>query len=81
MNIQYFERNDADQIVAIEGSERLILPFSFVADFKPIVGDYVFQEGDEFHHSKEAPLEVISEEVAIEVLEVIPEEVSESPIV
>ena len=78
MNIEYFERNDADQIVAVEGSEKLILPFSFVAEFKPTVGDSVFQEGESFYFG---PKNVVEDVAAKEVPEATPIEVPVEPLV
>ena len=55
MKIEHFERNDAGQIVAIEGSEKLVLPFSFVAESKPTVGDYVFQTEEGMFFGPQVP--------------------------
>ena len=80
MKIEHFERNSHDEIVAIEGSEKLILPFPFVATFKPMVGDYVFQENGELYFGKQGAEDVAVKEVP-EVTEVVTEVTEESPVV
>ena len=53
----------------------MILPFSFVAEFKPTVGDTVIQEGDNFYFGPQGPdiVEAIAEVTPDIVPEVVPE--------
>jgi len=54
MRIEYFQRNYADEVVAVGEGKRVILPFDFIAKCKPVVGDNVFLKDGEFFIGEES---------------------------
>lgn len=80
MKIQYFERNEKDEIVAV-GDKKIILSFEFVATHKPAVGDEIIESEDGVLFGG-VPIPTVLE-LAIEkqsAEETIAEHVPESPI-
>jgi hypothetical protein len=65
MKIESFERNEADQVVAIAGTEKITLSWDFVATHKPAVGDELIQTEDGVFFG--APAEPSFVEKALEV--------------
>jgi hypothetical protein len=72
MKIESFERNEADQVVAIAGTEKITLSWDFVATHKPAVGDELIQTEDGVFFG--APAEPSFVEKALEASQEVPSE-------
>jgi hypothetical protein len=66
MKIESFERNSADQVVAISGDTKVVLSWDYIMDYKPQVGDsFIIVDGVPTPSSEVE--EAVTEMAAIEV--------------
>ena len=65
MKIEFFERNSAEQVVAVSGTDRIILPWDAIAQYKPTGGDIVEQDGDDIFIAKPSEFEEVVEVEAV----------------